>query len=69
MNSKNTREKLIQEMKEQGATEYTLRGIISRLKTEKKQQMMLDYLLETKNIPIPTGKIILKSIEIKQMKD
>jgi hypothetical protein len=59
--------KLVQEMIEQGGDEYTINGIMSRLKIEKQQEKMLDYLIKTKHIPVPTGKIILKSIEIKKM--
>lgn len=59
--------KLIREMIEQGAPEKTIQGIMERLTTEKQQKMFLEYLIQTKDIPVPTGKIILKSIEIKNM--
>lgn len=64
MKLSNTQKLLLKEMKEQGAERITINGIMSRLKTEEKQQMMLDYLMKTKELPIPTGDIILKSIEI-----
>lgn len=65
----NTQKQLIEEMIQQGGEKSTINGIMSRLKTEKKQQMMLDYLIQTREISVPVGNIILKSIEIKRMKD
>lgn len=64
-----TQKMLINEMIQQGANQSTINGIMSRLKTEKKQQQMLNYLKSTKDIPIPTGTIVMKSIEIKQMEE
>jgi len=64
MELKDIQQKLIQEMKEQGAKIVTIKSIIAKLDTVEQCQEMLDYLVRTRNIPIPAGRHILKAMEI-----
>ena len=60
---------LVLEMKQQNLQPETINGIMWRLKTPKKQQEFLDYLMTTREKLVPLNKAILKSIEIKNKKD
>ncbi len=57
---------LIQELKQQGANKDTVNSIMPKLKTEKQQQEMMDYLITIRNKTINKNAVILKALEIKK---
>lgn len=57
---------LIQELKQQGANKDTVNSIMPKLKTEKQQQEMMDYLITIRNKTINKNTVILKALEIQK---
>lgn len=56
---------LIQELKQQGANKDTINSVMPKLKSEKRQQEMMDYLITIRTKIVNKNSVILKALEIK----
>ena len=56
-------EKIVLEMIHQGADNSTISGVLNDLKTKQQREEMMEYLISIRDMEIPKGEVLEKSME------